>query len=229
MRIFASDWVQKAMKLIGMKEDDVIEDRLVSRQIEKAQRKVEAHNFDIRKNLLDFDDVNNDQRKVIYNQRDELLDAESVKDNIDGIRGDVVEDLVAKFVPPNSVDEQWDLQGLEAGAGGGSRPAAAGHALARRKPRSSTPRRIAQRVQEAMAAHFEEKEASSGRRRCVRWRSTSCSPCSTRAGRSTWPAWITCARASTCAAMRRSSPSRNTRRKPSSCSPRCWRRSSAKW
>src|SRR5690242_21504762 len=63
MRIFASDWVQKAMKLIGMKEDDVIEDRLVSRQIEKAQRKVEAHNFDIRKNLLDFDDVNNDQRK----------------------------------------------------------------------------------------------------------------------------------------------------------------------
>jgi preprotein translocase subunit SecA len=66
MRIFASDWVQKAMRLMGMKEDDVIEDRMVSRQIEKAQRKVEAHNFDIRKNLLDYDDVNNDQRKVIY-------------------------------------------------------------------------------------------------------------------------------------------------------------------
>ena len=114
MRIFASDWVQKAMKLIGMKEDDVIEDRLVSRQIEKAQRKVEAHNFDIRKNLLDFDDVNNDQRKVIYAQRDELLDAESVKDNIDGIRGDVIYDLVARFVPPNSVDDQWDLPGLQA-------------------------------------------------------------------------------------------------------------------
>ncbi len=114
MRIFASDWVQKAMRLMGMKEDDVIEDRLVSRQIEKAQRKVEAHNFDIRKNLLDFDDVNNDQRKVIYAQRDELLDAESVKDNIDGIRGDVIYDLVARFVPPNSVDEQWDLPGLQA-------------------------------------------------------------------------------------------------------------------
>ncbi len=114
MRIFASDWVQKAMRLMGMKEDDVIEDRLVSRQIEKAQRKVEAHNFDIRKNLLDFDDVNNDQRKVIYAQRDELLDAESVKDNIDGIRGDVIYDLVIRFVPPNSVDEQWDLQGLQA-------------------------------------------------------------------------------------------------------------------
>jgi preprotein translocase subunit SecA len=114
MRIFASDWVQKAMRLMGMKEDDVIEDRLVSRQIEKAQRKVEAHNFDIRKNLLDFDDVNNDQRKVIYAQRDELLDAESVKDNIDGIRGDVIYDLVTRFVPPNSVDEQWDLPGLQA-------------------------------------------------------------------------------------------------------------------
>ncbi|WP_251279569.1 hypothetical protein, partial [Enterobacter hormaechei] len=78
------------------------------------QRKVEAHNFDIRKNLLDFDDVNNDQRKVIYAQRDELLDAESVKDNVDGIRDDVNFDVVARFVPPNSIDEQWDLRGLEA-------------------------------------------------------------------------------------------------------------------
>jgi len=113
MRIFASDWVQKAMRMMGMKEDDVIEDKLVSRQIEKAQRKVEAHNFDIRKNLLDFDDVNNDQRKVIYAQRNELLEADTVKENIDGIRGDVVNELVARFVPPESVDEQWDLPGLE--------------------------------------------------------------------------------------------------------------------
>ncbi|WP_225764768.1 preprotein translocase subunit SecA [Stenotrophomonas sp. Marseille-Q4652] len=114
MRIFASDWVQKAMRMMGMKEDDVVEDRLVSRQIEKAQRKVEAHNFDIRKNLLDFDDVNNDQRKVIYAQRDELLEAESVKENVDGIRADVIYDVVARFVPPNSIDDQWDLPGLEA-------------------------------------------------------------------------------------------------------------------
>ena len=114
MRIFAADWVQKAMRMMGMKEDDVIEDRLVSRQIEKAQRKVEAHNFDIRKNLLDFDDVNNDQRKVIYQQRDELLEAESVSENIEGIRDDVVAAVVDRFVPPNSIDEQWDLAGLEA-------------------------------------------------------------------------------------------------------------------
>src|SRR5690606_11321139 len=161
MRIFASDWVQKAMKLIGMKEDDVIEDRLVSRQIEKAQRKVEAHNFDIRKNLLDFDDVNNDQRKVIYSQRDELLDAESVKDNIDGIRDDVVEDLVARFVPPNSVDEQWDLQGLEqelAVEAGLPLPVTRWPAETEELDAEA----ISLRVREAMAAHFDEKEAQLG-------------------------------------------------------------------
>ena len=161
MRIFASDWVQKAMKMIGMKEDDVIEDRLVTRQIEKAQRKVEAHNFDIRKNLLDFDDVNNDQRKVIYNQRDELLDAESVKENIEGIRGDVVEDLVAKYVPPNSVDDAWDLQGLEQ-----ELAVEAGLELPiTRWPDESEEldaEAITRRVQEAMAAHFEKKEAQLG-------------------------------------------------------------------
>jgi len=161
MRIFASDWVQKAMKLIGMKEDDVIEDRLVSRQIEKAQRKVEAHNFDIRKNLLDFDDVNNDQRKVIYAQRDELLEAESVKDNIEGIRADVVADLVARYVPPNSIDEQWDLAGLQA-----ELAAETGIDL----PITQWPQqteeldaeRIQARVREALDAHFAQKEAQIG-------------------------------------------------------------------
>ncbi|CAG4976584.1 preprotein translocase subunit SecA [Novilysobacter luteus] len=114
MRIFAADWVQKVMARMGLKEDDIIESPLVSKQIANAQRKVEAHNFDIRKNLLEFDDVNNDQRKVIYGQRDELLDAEDVKENIDGIREDVVAETTARFVPPGSVDEQWDLPGLEA-------------------------------------------------------------------------------------------------------------------
>jgi preprotein translocase subunit SecA len=113
MRIFAADWVQKMMARMGLKEDDIIESPLVTRQIAGAQRKVEAHNFDIRKNLLDFDDVNNDQRKVIYAQRDELLEADSVKENIDGIRNDVVTSIVERFVPANSIDDQWDLQGLE--------------------------------------------------------------------------------------------------------------------
>ncbi|NLA68955.1 MAG: preprotein translocase subunit SecA, partial [Gammaproteobacteria bacterium] len=114
MRIFAADWVQKVMERMGLKEDDIIESPLVSKQIANAQRKVEAHNFDIRKNLLDFDDVNNDQRKVIYGQRNELLESDDISGDIAGIRGDVVGDLVDRFVPPESIDEQWDLPGLQA-------------------------------------------------------------------------------------------------------------------
>jgi preprotein translocase subunit SecA len=113
MRIFASDWVQRAMKMLGMKDDDRIEDRLVSKQIEKAQRKVEGHNFDIRKQLLEYDDVANDQRKVIYQQRNELLETESIQDTITGVREDVFSAVVHEHVPPNSVDEQWDLAALE--------------------------------------------------------------------------------------------------------------------
>jgi len=161
MRIFASDWVQKAMRMMGMKEDDVIEDRMVSRQIEKAQRKVEAHNFDIRKNLLDFDDVNNDQRKVIYGQRDELLDAESVKENIDGIRGDVIYDLVSRFVPPNSVDEQWDLQGLQATLEGefGVEMDVVGLVKAHEELDAEA---IVQKVIDRVDEHFAQKEAAVG-------------------------------------------------------------------
>jgi len=113
MRIFASDFIQRAMKMLRMKEDDVIESGMVSKQIEKAQRKVEAHNFDMRKSLLEFDDVNNDQRKVIYKQRDELLETDSVQETVDSIREDVIGDTVRRFVPEHSVDEQWDLPGLE--------------------------------------------------------------------------------------------------------------------
>ncbi len=161
MRIFASDWVQKAMRMMGMKEDDVIEDRLVSRQIEKAQRKVEAHNFDIRKNLLDFDDVNNDQRKVIYAQRDELLDAESVKENVDGIRGDVIYDIVARFVPPNSIDEQWDLPGLEATLASdlGVQMDVTGLVKLHEELDAEA---IAEKVQTRIDEHFAEKEAGVG-------------------------------------------------------------------
>lgn len=161
MRIFASDWVQKAMRMMGMKEDDVIEDHLVSRQIEKAQRKVEAHNFDIRKNLLDFDDVNNDQRKVIYAQRDELLDAESVKDNVDGIRDDVIFDVVARFVPPNSIDEQWDLRGLEATLESDFGLQMSLTDLVKSHEELDA-EAIAAKVQERVNQHFAEKEAGVG-------------------------------------------------------------------
>jgi preprotein translocase subunit SecA len=113
MRIFAPDWVTRWMQLFGMKEHEALEDRMITRVIEKSQRKVEAHNFDIRKHLLEFDDTANDQRKSIYEQRNELLDSVDVSQNIVNIRYDVFSDLVRRFVPPDSVDEQWDVAGLE--------------------------------------------------------------------------------------------------------------------
>jgi preprotein translocase subunit SecA len=114
MRIFGEPEKTKALLArVGMKEGEVIESRLLSRQIERAQRKVEAHNFDIRKQLLKYDDVANDQRRVIYGQRTELMEAEEIGDSIAGIREEVINDLVERFVPSDSVEEQWDLAGLE--------------------------------------------------------------------------------------------------------------------
>jgi len=113
IRIFMGEGVARLMRMFGMKEDDAIQDRMVSRQIEKAQRKVEAHNFDIRKHLLEFDDTANDQRKVIYEQRNELLDSENVADAIADIRHDVFTELSRRYVPANSIDEQWDIDGLD--------------------------------------------------------------------------------------------------------------------
>jgi len=161
MRIFAADWVQRVMERMGLKEDDIIESPLVTKQIANAQRKVEAHNFDIRKNLLDFDDVNNDQRKVIYQQRDELLEAESVQDNIEGIRGDVVADMVARFVPLNSIDEQWDLAGLESELTTefGMQPAVVESVKGKTEIDAE---QIAAEVQEEVARLFTDKEAQVG-------------------------------------------------------------------
>src|SRR5690242_12310113 len=113
LRIFGGEGLVRWMKRFGMKDDDALEDRMISRQIEKAQRKVEQHNFDIRKHLLEFDDVANDQRKVIYRQRDELLEGEDVSATVADIRHDVVESIVREHVPPDSIDEQWDIPGLD--------------------------------------------------------------------------------------------------------------------
>ena len=112
MRIFASDRVKTVMQRLGMKEGESIENAWVTRAIENAQRKVEGHNFDIRKNLLEYDDVANDQRRVIYEQRREVLDADDISDTIATVRDDVVDGVFAGHVPPGSVEEQWDVQGL---------------------------------------------------------------------------------------------------------------------
>ncbi|WP_335912516.1 MULTISPECIES: preprotein translocase subunit SecA [Shewanella] len=113
MRIFASDRVANMMKKLGMEEGEAIEHPWVSRAIENAQRKVEARNFDIRKQLLEFDDVANDQRQVVYAQRNELMDAESIEDTIKNIQEDVITGVIDQYIPPQSVEELWDVPGLE--------------------------------------------------------------------------------------------------------------------
>ncbi len=113
MRIFASDRVKNMMRSLGMQQGEAIEHRWVTRSIENAQRKVEARNFDIRKNLLKYDDVANDQRRAIYSQRDAILESASIAENVELIHGDVINTVISEFIPPQSIDEQWDIDGLE--------------------------------------------------------------------------------------------------------------------
>ena len=113
MRIFVNDNMRGMMQKLGGEEGEAIEHKLINRSIENAQRKVEGHNFDIRKNLLEYDDVSNDQRQVIYQQRLQLMQSESIADTIEGLREEVIVDLVGQHIPPESLTEQWDLVGLQ--------------------------------------------------------------------------------------------------------------------
>ncbi|MCM2678788.1 preprotein translocase subunit SecA [Echinimonas agarilytica] len=113
MRIFASDRMGSMMKKLGMEKGEAIEHPWLSKAIENAQRKVEARNFDMRKQLLEYDDVANDQRKVIYSQRNELMDAEDIKDAVANIRTDVVDGIISQYIPNQSLEEMWDVAGLE--------------------------------------------------------------------------------------------------------------------
>ncbi|MEM0953543.1 MAG: preprotein translocase subunit SecA [Pseudomonadota bacterium] len=113
MRIFASDRVKNFMQALGMEKGEAIEHRMVTNAIEKAQRKVEGRNFDVRKQLLEYDDVANDQRQVVYQQRNDLLAAEDISETIAAIREDVVNEAISEFIPPMSLEEQWDIPGLE--------------------------------------------------------------------------------------------------------------------
>jgi preprotein translocase subunit SecA len=113
MRIFASDRVSLIMQKLGMKEGEAIEHAWITRAIENAQNKVEARNFDIRKQLLEFDDVANEQRKVIYEQRAELMKSPDISQTIAAIREEVADEITRQFIPPQSLEEQWDIEGLE--------------------------------------------------------------------------------------------------------------------
>jgi preprotein translocase subunit SecA len=114
MRIFGDpERTKSLLKSVGMKEGEAIESGMLTRQIERAQRKVESHNFDARKNLLEYDDVANDQRKVIYRQRTEVMSTDDIGGVIKDVRAEVVGNIVAQYIPPESVEEQWDIAGLE--------------------------------------------------------------------------------------------------------------------
>ena len=113
MRIFASDKVRGLMQSLGMEKGEAIEHRMVTNAIEKAQRKVEGRNFDIRKQLLEYDDVANDQRQMIYGQRNDLIETDDISETINVIWDDVVNQVIDGFVPPQSLEEQWDIAGLE--------------------------------------------------------------------------------------------------------------------
>ncbi|MCW8983600.1 MAG: preprotein translocase subunit SecA, partial [Gammaproteobacteria bacterium] len=114
MRIFASERVAGLMQKLGMERGEAIEHPWVSRAIENAQRKVEGHNFDVRKNLLEYDDVANDQRKVVYEQRNELMAESDISETIDAIRVDVLNEVIDEYISPHSLEEQWDVAALEA-------------------------------------------------------------------------------------------------------------------
>ncbi|MRX27413.1 preprotein translocase subunit SecA [Kangiella sp. HZ709] len=113
MRIFASERLGMMMQRLGWEEGEALEHRMVSRAIENAQRKVEQRNFEIRKNLLEYDDVANDQRRVIYEQRNDLMDLEDISETVEAMREDVVNEVVSEYIPRQSIEDMWDIAGLE--------------------------------------------------------------------------------------------------------------------
>ena len=160
MRIFASDRMAGMMQRFGMKEDEAIEAGMLNRAIENAQRKVEAHNFDVRKHLLDYDNVANDQRRVIYQQRNELMEAEEIGETIVGMRQDVFEEVVSQFIPRGSIDEQWDVPGLEKALEGEFGIEAPVQEWVQEDEASEE--LIRERVLQAVDRHFETKEDLTG-------------------------------------------------------------------
>ncbi|MGB0861070.1 MAG: SEC-C metal-binding domain-containing protein, partial [Pseudoalteromonas spongiae] len=113
MRIFAGERMMNMMRKLGMQRGEAIEHPWVNRAIENAQRKVEARNFDIRKQLLEYDDVANDQRRVVYTQRNELLEEGDISETITAIRSDVLNGIIDQYIPPQSLADMWDIAGLE--------------------------------------------------------------------------------------------------------------------
>ena len=222
MRIFGDPKrTKRLLAMAGMKEGEVIESGMLTRQIEKAQRKVEAHNFDMRKQLLTFDDVANDQRKVIYQQRTELMGANDLADAVRGIRAEVVSTLLDEFLLANVSHEEWNLDALAKSIAKNFATQVDPVQWLKDQPdlEEST---LRGRIVGAIDAMYDAKVERIGEpESCGTSRRRSCSTCSTSNGAITWARWTTCARASTCAATRRRIIATSTSARPSSCSRRC--------
>jgi preprotein translocase subunit SecA len=213
MRIFAGERVKAIMDRLKMPEGEAIEAGMVSRSIESAQRKVEARNFDIRKQLLEYDDVSNDQRKVIYQQRNDILDASDLSAQIASLREGCFTDLVRQYVPSESMEEQWDLPQLQ-------------NALAQ-EWQIQLP--LVETVSSATAITdediLEQWWAQNNSPRSCAW---CCCKTSTPTGVNISPPSTICARAFTCVATRKSSPSKSTSARRSNSLGSCWTRCATK-
>ncbi len=221
MRIFAGDRVRAIMDRLKMPEGEAIEAGIVSRSLESAQRKVEGRNFDVRKQLLEYDDVSNDQRKVIYQQRNDILEAQDLVAQINNLRHSTLSDVVRGFVPAESLEEQWDLPPWSACSGTSGRSAWTCRARwprATPSPTRRSSRPCCRRATRSLPTSSSAWAWSSSPPSCA-W---CCCRASTSTGASIWPRWTICARASICAATPRRIPSRSTSARPSSSSPSCW-------
>ena len=224
LRIFASDRVAGIMQKLNMPQGEAIEHPWVTRAIENAQRKVEARNFDIRKQLLEYDDVANDQRKVIYQQRNEILESQDISETITAMRVDMLRNLMATHVPPQSVEEEWDVPGLEKALSAEYQLPLPVHEWLEQDPTC---------MRKTCTSELSRRRTSNILARWIRWGWTSCISTSgpscckawTRTGANTSPRWIIYARASICGDMRKKTPNRNTSARRLSSLRACLRRS----
>lgn len=223
MRIFASDRVSGMMRKLGMKPGEAIEHPWVTKAIANAQRKVESRNFDIRKQLLEYDDVANDQRRAIYSQRNELLDVSDVSETINSIREDVFKATIDAYIPPQSLEEMWDIPGLQE----------------RLKNDFDLDLPIAEWLDKEPELHEEtlrerilaqsievylRKEEVVGAEMMRHFEKGVMLQTLDSLWKEHWRRWTICVRVSTCVAMHRKIRSRNTNVNRSPCLQRCWSR-----
>ena len=219
MRIFGSDRMDGMLQRLGLKEGEAIVHPWINKALEKAQQKVEARNFEIRKNLLKFDDVMNDQRKVVYEQRRELIDAEDVADTVRDMRHQSIDELVTAHMPEKAYPEQWDVDGLTADVSALldlDLPIADWA-----KEEGIAEEELRARVTEASDRLWREKVATYGEEPMRGARRTSCCRSSTTSGRSICSTSTICGRASICAATASATRSTSTSARPSTCSRAC--------